>query len=69
MLPSRTKVLYQSNSESSYMLFATCSIKAALQPDALPAMRVILRLKYRTSIKDYFQNGFPKIQRNVWDLK
>ena len=33
MLPSRTKVLYQSNSESSYMLFATCSIKAALQPD------------------------------------
>ena len=27
MLPSRTKVLYQSNSESSYMLFATCSIK------------------------------------------
>lgn len=36
---------------------------------ALPAMRVILRLKYRTSIKDYFQNGFPKIQRNVWDLK
>ena len=33
MLPSRTKVLYQSNSESSYMLFATFSIKAALQPD------------------------------------
>ena len=33
MLPSRTKVLYQSNSERSYMLFATCSIKAALQPD------------------------------------
>jgi len=36
---------------------------------SLPAMRVILRHKYRTSIKDHFQNGFPKIQRNVWDLK